>query len=42
MQHDSPDKGNGSGIKHWFAMILCCLPMIAIVVLLALGWSGFR
>lgn len=28
--------------KHWGLMVLCCLPMIAIVVLVALGVWGLR
>jgi nitrate reductase NapE component len=29
-----------SGWKHWGLMLLCCLPMIAIALLLAFGvWS---
>ena len=28
------------GIKHWGLMLLCCVPMIAIFLLIALGsWS---
>ena len=36
MQHGT---GNGSeaGGKGWFWMVLCCLPMIAIVVLILLA-----
>ena len=29
--------GHGSGLKGMALMVLCCLPMIAIVVLLAIG-----
>ena len=29
--------GHGSGLKGMALMVLCCLPMIAIVVLLAVG-----
>lgn len=39
MRHDA-DEGATHGWKHWFWMALCCIPMIAIVVLIALGyWS---
>jgi hypothetical protein len=34
MQHG--DDGE-SGWKHWGLMVLCCLPMIAIFLLLAFG-----
>ena len=35
-------KEHGDGWKHWWWMILCCLPMIAIVVLAILGVIGSR
>ena len=31
------DMGHGSGLKGMALMVLCCLPMIAILVLLAIG-----
>lgn len=34
--------GSSGGWKYWGLMALCCLPMIAIVILLALGLWGFR
>ncbi|HLF76690.1 MAG TPA: hypothetical protein VJB57_04300 [Dehalococcoidia bacterium] len=34
---DMGGMGHGSGIKGMALMALCCLPMIAIVVLLAIG-----
>ena len=36
MQHESGGAKSGGG-KGWFWMALCCLPIIAIVVLMALG-----
>ena len=33
MQHDDHE----SGWKHWGLMLLCCLPMIALLVLVAAG-----
>ena len=41
MQHEPDDEKNG-GWKGWIGMILCCLPMIAIIVLIALGYWGLR
>lgn len=39
MQHETSD-GEKGGRHGWFWMVLCCLPMIAIIVLIALGyWS---
>lgn len=37
MQHGDQDDQGGSGWRHWGLMVLCCLPMIAIVVLIAFG-----
>jgi len=40
MDHGSQSMGDvegHSGWRHWGMMILCCLPMIAFVVLLILG-----
>lgn len=34
--------GAGHGWKHWGLMALCCLPMIAIAVLVILGVLGLR
>lgn len=38
MQHGEQE----SGWKHWGLMVLCCLPMIALLVLVALGVFGLR
>ena len=39
MEYDS-DEAPKHGWKHWLWMALCCIPMIAIVLLLMLGyWS---
>lgn len=36
---EAPEKGHGSW-KHWGLMLLCCLPMIAIFLLIAFAvWS---
>lgn len=33
-------KGKGGGMKHWGLMVLCCAPMVVIVLLLAFGvWN---
>ena len=34
--------GAASGWKHWGLMALCCLPMIAIAVVVLLGALGLR
>jgi len=36
MQHE-PGASKGGRWKGWFWMALCCVPMIAIVVLIVLG-----
>ena len=36
MQHEPESTASGGG-RGWFWMVLCCLPMIALVVLIALG-----
>ena len=41
MQHESGD-GKKGGWKMWLWMALCCLPMIAIFALLALGYWSTR
>lgn len=41
MQHDSGD-GKKGGRRAWLWMVACCAPMIAIVVLIALGYWSFR
>lgn len=41
MQHDPDDEEKGSG-KAWLWMVACCVPMVAILVLIALGYWGFR
>lgn len=39
MQHEPGDAERGSW-KTWFWMAACCVPMIAIIILIALGyWS---
>jgi hypothetical protein len=35
--HDMGGMGHGSGLKGLGLMLLCCLPMIAIFILLAVG-----
>ncbi len=37
MSHDEADTEAEPGWKHWGLMLLCCLPMIAIAVLLIAG-----
>lgn len=40
MQHDLGNEKKG-GWKAWLWMAACCVPMIAIIVLVALGyWSS--
>lgn len=39
MQHE-PGGAQSGRWKGWFWMALCCLPMIALVVLIALGLWG--
>lgn len=34
--------GAGQGWQHWGLMALCCLPMIAIAVVVILGALGLR
>lgn len=41
MQHDSGSEKKG-GWKAWLWMAACCVPMIAIIVLVALGYWSFR
>ena len=41
MQNDSGDGKKGGG-KAWLWMVACCVPMIAIFVLFALGYWGSR
>lgn len=41
MQHDHTGEGKGSW-KDWFWMVLCCVPMFAIIVLVWLGVWSFR
>ncbi len=38
MNHGDHD----SGWRHWGWMLLCCLPMIALLVLVALAALGLR
>jgi len=37
MRHETDDAGKG-GWKSWLLMAACCVPMVAIVVLIALGF----
>ncbi len=30
-------EANGSGSKSWFWMLLCCIPMIAILLVIVFG-----
>ena len=39
---DGPHDGKRSGRWAWLWMAACCVPMVAIVVLIALGYWGFR
>ena len=41
MQHEHDDAAN-HGWKSWIWMVLCCVPMIAIIAVTALGLWGFR
>ncbi len=43
MNHMNMEEGKHKmGWKHWGLMILCCLPMIAIAVLIISGVWGLR
>ena len=40
MQHDTGDAKKG-GWRSWLLMAACCVPMVAVIVLVALGyWSS--
>ena len=40
MDMDVEENGGKMGWKHWGLMLLCCLPMIAIAILIIVGvWS---
>jgi hypothetical protein len=41
MEHD-PEHEKKMGRKGWIWMAACCVPMIAIVILIALGFWGSR
>lgn len=41
MQHEPDDEKQG-GWKSWYWMVLCCVPMVAVIVLVALGYWSFR
>lgn len=41
MRHGPDNKKQGSS-KGWLWMAACCVPMIAVVVLVALGFWGSR
>lgn len=41
MEHEADEEGKHSW-KDWLWMVLCCVPMLAIIVLVALGyWSWY-
>ena len=42
MDMDREENGGKMGWKHWGLMLLCCLPMIAIVILIIVGAWGVR
>jgi hypothetical protein len=42
MQHDSGDGKKKDSARAWFWMAACCVPMIAIIALIALGYWGYR
>ena len=39
--HHEPYDGKQDGWKSWFWMVLCCIPMVAVIVLVALGFWSF-
>ena len=40
MEMDGEENGGKMGWKHWGLMLLCCLPMIALTILIIAGvWS---
>ena len=39
---DETNDGEKGGWKTWFWMAACCVPMIAIIVLVAMGYWGAR
>jgi hypothetical protein len=41
MQHEPRDEEEG-GWKTWFWVAVCCVPMIAIIVLISLAYWGPR
>lgn len=41
MQHEPDDKEETSW-KAWLWMAACCVPMIAIIILIATGYWSFR
>lgn len=41
MEHDRR-KGKSERRSGWLWMALCCIPMIAVVILVALGYWGSR
>lgn len=41
-QMTEPVEGREPGWKHWLGMILCCLPMLAVLALVILGVWGTR
>ncbi len=42
MDMEREENGGKMGWKHWGLMLLCCLPMIAIAVLIIIGAWGIR
>lgn len=41
-EHKSTGDHDESGWKHWGLMLLCCLPMVALLVLFAVGVFAAR
>jgi hypothetical protein len=41
MQHEPDGEKQGEG-NAWLWMVACCVPMIAIIVLIALGYWSYR
>ena len=42
VQEGQEGQEEGHGGMHWLWMVLCCLPMIVIVVMILVGAWGFR
>jgi len=41
MKEEPDDSGKGAG-SGWLWMVACCVPMLALIVLIALGYWNFR